>query len=199
MALCEVFYWGPMLFKTKVKPDEVQGLLKICNKNKKNDARKDLAGHIEDEFSVDMVEYSKIVEPYVKIFMKSYGHYYGQKCPDLFVKSAWVNFMKAGEYNPQHFHTGCQFSSVVFLSYPEGLRQENKAYVGTINKGGPGSLCFNYGEDSIPHSHNMRPFFPEIGDFFIFPYFLRHSVMPFKSEGERITLAANYDVKIEAK
>ena len=67
MALCEVFYWGPMLFKTKVKPDEVQGLLKICNKNKKNDARKDLAGHIEDEFSVDIPEYSKIVEPYIKL------------------------------------------------------------------------------------------------------------------------------------
>ena len=199
MAVCEVFYWGPMLFKTRMKPDEVQKLLQICNKDKKRDARKDLAGHIEDEFSVDKLELSKIIEPYIKIFMKSYGQYYGEKCLDLFIKSAWVNFMKAGEFNPQHIHTHCQFSSVICLSYPEALRQENRTYVGTIKNGGPGSLCFAYGEDSIPHSHTYRPFFPEIGDFFIFPWFLRHSVMPFKSKGERITLAANYDFRIEAK
>ena len=88
MALCEVFYWGPMLFKTRMKPDEVQKLLQICNKDKKRDARKDLAGHIEDEFSVDKLELSKIIEPYIKIFMKSYGQYYGEKCLDLFINSS---------------------------------------------------------------------------------------------------------------
>lgn len=69
---------------------------KFVIKIKKRDARKDLAGHIEDEFSVDKLELSKIIEPYIKIFMKSYGQYYGEKCLDLFIKSAWVNFMKAG-------------------------------------------------------------------------------------------------------
>ena len=102
--------------------------------------------------------------------------------------------MKAGEFNPPHIHTGCDFSSVLFLDIPEELKKENKAYVGTAS--GPGCIQFLSGEPST-YSIHQKTFFPKTGDFFMFPGSLRHLVYPFTSDIERISIAANYTVKAE--
>jgi hypothetical protein len=34
-------------------------------------------------------------------------------------------------------------------------------------------------------------FTPNVGDFFIFPAWLKHYVIPFQCEGERISISAN--------
>ena len=42
------------------------------------------------------------------------------------------------------------------------------------------------------YSPNMK-----IGDFYVFPYDMRHCVYPFNGEGMRRTLAANMDVQYD--
>ena len=104
------------------------------------------------------------------------------------ISSAWVNFMKAGEFNPPHIHDDCDFSSVLFVKVPEKLKEENKKFPGAGK--GPGSISFMYGEER-PHSMTYKGFFPEEGDLYIFPADLEHWVYPFISKGERISISAN--------
>jgi len=40
----------------------------------------------------------------------------------------------------------------------------------------------------------MKTFTPEVGDFFIFPSGLAHFVNSFKSKGERISVAVNFNI-----
>ena len=38
----------------------------------------------------------------------------------------WVNFMKAGEWNPSHAHTGDISACVTYLKIPKEISEENK-------------------------------------------------------------------------
>lgn len=182
-------YFGPLVFHVKLTLEEVKKVKLICNKNKSKDARSGLAGIINQEFYISITQYQKIVEPYLKAYEQAYNNFYNKTIKPITCNSAWVNYMKAGESNPIHRHTNCQFSSVLYTDIPKQLEKENLSYKGT--SAGPGSIIFYYGE---PRDHNISEFayFPKVGDMFIFPYNLMHQVMPFKSKGERVSVAANF-------
>ena len=95
----------------------------------------------------------------------------------------WLNCQKEGDYNPMHTHGG-SFSGVVFLKVP-------KQITGTSFDG---QLCFHGPEDY--HLQSFRTgmakyVLPKPGDFYIFPAWQPHSVMPFRGKGERWSLAFN--------
>ena len=103
--------------------------------------------------------------------------------------------MKAGESNPPHIHTNCNLSSVCFLKIPNELKKENSKYKGTVTNGGPGSICFMNGTFSPMAIDEVR-WFPQEGDFFIFPYNVKHYVSPFISKCVRVSVAANYTIDV---
>ena len=114
----------------------------------------------------------------------------------MLIMRAWVNFMVAGEFNPPHTHMSCDFSSVLFVKVPEGLKEEHKKFTGT--GGGPGALSFMQGgaqNFSISHINLL----PEEGDFYMFPATLTHFVSPFTSKGERISISANFKFDLKRK
>ena len=82
---------------------------------------------------------------------------------------------------------GCVESAVVRECL--GLIKENKDYLGSSE--GPGAIIFRYGEQRM-HNITEHAHLPESGDLFIFPFNLMHYVIPFKSKGERISVAANF-------
>ena len=183
------FYWGPILFRVKLRSEDLKKCVKLCNK-KSSLVNSTLAGIIKHEHYVSPHKYYKIINPYLGAFRHAYNHWYGKPLTKNFVfTTAWVNFMVAGEFNPPHIHGKCDFSSVLFTNIPEKLKEENKKYVGT--SGGPGSISFSYGETQ-PHSMYNKAFKPEEGDLFIFPATLTHFVAPFMSQGERISISANF-------
>ena len=110
--------------------------------------------------------------------------------PQYNLESLWINFMKNKESNPSHTHDG-DLSFVLYLKIDETLIEENKEYKG--KSAGPGSIYFEYGEamDGVKYSHG---FFPVVNTMFIFPAKLRHSVNPFKSDSERISVSGNFRV-----
>ena len=186
------FYWGPLLFKVKFEPTDLKECAKLCSK-KTSFANKSLAGIIKHEHYIDTQQYHKIIKPYLVPFRDAYNQWYirpWMKKPR--VVTAWVNFMIAGEFNPPHIHTGCDFSSVLFVKIPKKLKEENKKFIGT--GAGPGTLSFLNGE-SQPFSINSMEFFPEEGDLFIFPATLTHFVSPFMSKEERISISANFKLE----
>jgi len=185
------YYWGPLLYQTKINNVDINKIKIICKKNKNKDFRNELAGHINEEFFIDNNVFLEIVKPYLNEYLKAYKHWYNRDLKSIDVNSVWVNFMKNGEYNPPHIHTNGNFSCVIYLQIPKKLKEENKKYIGTEKNGGPGSICFMYGENSNNNLTDVN-LLPEEGDFFIFPANLRHFVSPFKSKIERISVSANF-------
>ena len=185
-------YWGPLLFKIKLNPTDLNACLKLCSK-KSSEVNETLAGVIKHEHYVSSHKYYKIIDPYLVLFRHAYNHWYDKPLTkSIGLVSSWVNFMVAGEFNPPHIHSNCDFSSVLFIQIPKKLREENKKFTGTA--GGPGSISFTYGETQ-PYSISYKDYFPQEGDFFIFPATLTHFVAPFMCKEERISISANLKFK----
>lgn len=182
--------WGPLLFKSRVKLEDIKELKKICNAATENFSS-NLAGIIKDERVIDKFEYLNIIKPYFKAYQKAYQNWYGVNLEGIKVNHAWVNFMKKGESNPPHVHNGCDLSSVLFIDIPDEIKKEQREWKGTGS--GPGSLMFITGNPQPFHTHSFE-FKPEIGDFFIFPWNLTHSVANFRSDVTRISVAANFSL-----
>jgi uncharacterized protein (TIGR02466 family) len=185
------YYWGPLLCKIKVSKEDTNKIYALCKKNKTKDWRKKLAGAIDEEYLINTETYFKILHKYFLEFEEAFKNWYGLKIKEITAISAWVNFMKKGEYNPPHVHANCDLSSVLYIKVPEKLKEENNKYVGT--SAGAGSIIFQYGE-TVLGAISEKKFFPEEGDLYIFPHTLRHYVVSFKSDIERVSVAANYKI-----
>ena len=184
------YHWGPLLFKTKIRPKDLTAFKKLCSKSTES-WTDNLAGIIDDELIVDTPEYTKLVTPYLKVYANAYKEWYGIKLKSIETTAAWVNYMKAGEANPPHIHHNCHLSSVMVLDVPKSLQKEQKEWKGTGD--GPAALNFFVGNPQNFHV-NTFGFKPEVGDFFIFPWNLTHSVSTYKSKGIRATAAANFKI-----
>jgi hypothetical protein len=130
-----------------------------------------LAGKIIDEHKIDDNLSSE-----VKKYFESCFRVYLIECKVMYnlnLTSAWVNEMKANEYNPMHHHTGKQsflgLSSVMMLKKPETYGEEYSRKENPAN----GHLEFN-GNGGGMFSHNQCKINIKVGDLLIFPYDLKH-------------------------
>ena len=183
-------YFGPLILKTSITKEQIKDIKKLCNK--KTSYHKNLAGHIKDEYKIDFTKYNTIIQPQLKTFKEAYKNFYAKELESIKTKQAWVNYMKAGDFNPPHIHTNCRFSSVLFMQFPKEILNENEKHK-AFSKG-PGAIQFMYGESQPQDNINSYPVVPKEGDMFIFPSFVNHFVYPFKSKNvTRISIAANFD------
>ena len=151
-----------------------------------------LAGKIIDEHKIDDHLSSE-----VKKYFESCFRVYLIECKVMYnlnLTSAWVNEMKANEYNPMHHHTGKQsflgLSSVMMLKKPETYGEEYSRKENPAN----GQLEFN-GNGGGMFSHNQCKINIKVGDLLIFPYDLKHGVYPFHGTTQtRRTLSYNCDL-----
>ena len=187
------YHWGPFLLRMTVTPAECKSVLKeglLARKKRSNRHNKNLAGHIKEEY---LIKHSQSINQwlnrYVEVYCIAYNKWKGGGTlkPEYKVLSLWINYMKAGEFNPPHEHGG-DLSFVLYPYVPQVLIKECKAFEGTMR--GPGGICWLYGKAShlgIDVVHHM----PQTGDLFIFPANLSHWVYPFKSKIERPSLSGN--------
>jgi len=191
----EFFYWGPLLYKTKV-PFEIVSELLQRGKNSNIDFRPHLAGILEKESSYtyeDKEFFVRAIEPVLLNYKTTYEHWYNENIDDKIfeLEEMWINFMYAGDCNPPHTHTGT-LSFVLFLEIDPSLREEYDNFLKLSNKGsGPAAIHFLYGHSS-PNLIVQKTFFPEVGDMYIFPSGLYHTVLPFKTKTCRISVAGNF-------
>jgi hypothetical protein len=191
----QYYHWGPYLYKTFLEKEEIEKIKKLCSKKLKS-YRSKLAGLIKHEYQIDSKKLVSILLPYVNSYMQGAANYGGDIPPGNEIKltSAWVNYMTKFESNPLHFHEE-DLSFVIFTHIPEELKQEKKENDDISPfASGPGAITFidSLRENNFTISKNT--FFPEVGDFFIFPASLHHLVNPFKSEGERISVSGNLKI-----
>jgi len=184
--------WGPCIIKLKVI-DEFKKLLLKEAKEDTIDFRTKLAGIIEKERGYSAESIKKVV-PYMsqylgiydQMFVKFVSKQYEKK-PEYILSALWINYQKANEFNPPHDHDG-KLSFVVYLKIPDELKKEHAAYKG--KSCGPGGVQFIYG-DGPRDCVTYQSFFPEEGDMFIFPAWLKHWVAPFKTDCVRISVSGN--------
>jgi hypothetical protein len=190
-------YWGAFLFKSKISKESLEKILKQANKKVRYN--KNLAGHIDGEFVFPSDILNKHLTPYFNAYIQGASKFYNEKTfRNKYIEmtgKAWINYMKAGDFNPPHHHSD-DFSFVLYLKIPKTLRKEHEKYNGTST--GPGAIEFQLG-DYRPFSNSSAYYFPEEGDIFIFPANLNHFVYPFKSKGDRISVSANLLLKDKTK
>ena len=209
--------FGPYVVKSTIS-DELHKILldtayKI-RKNKKlkkdNDYRKKLAGNLSEEYSyanaftpeedrIVSEELRWIASQYTKISKVALSRDFSRE-PDQIVmqEPVWVNFMKQGEWNPAHSHTG-DLSCVLYLKVPKVISDENSTSDVSSNSNTPsaGKLEFQYGED-IGYCNLGYMLTPVEKDIYVFPAKLSHMVYPFKSKTERISVSVNFADKVNA-
>ena len=190
-------YWGPFLMEVEIDDEIISLLLEKGKESKKEylDARKKLAGEIDNEYYFENYEdwFCPLFYPYINGYIDAVSNYkidaFQSPPVSWNLRSLWINFQKAYEYNPPHHHGG-DLSFVIYLQVPEEIVQENKKRQGEHNNPGPGVICFDFGHD-VPFSISRKNKMPKVGEAFIFPAWLPHHVNAFKSDVERISVSGN--------
>ena len=199
-------FLGQSVLRYQVPLEVFVGLNELYETNKKHlpNANKQLAGKIPDEVSLfyagptnnKMHTHSYVSEDILKWFYSIFDHYLKwNKILDykMDINSIWVNEMKAGDYNPIHIHQGKLYtglSSVMILTLPKDMGPEiarpDVPMNGQLQILGSAAGQFVHAD----YSPEMK-----IGDFYVFPYDVRHVVYPMTNKkAKRRTLVCNCDV-----
>ena len=202
-------FLGQSVLKYNVPLEIFVGLNELYEKNKKHlpNANKQLAGKIPDEVSIfydgkdtsKMHRHSFVSEDILKWFHAIFKHYLDlnkARESQMSINSIWVNEMKAGDYNPVHIHRGTIFtglSSVMILKLPKDYGPELIHPEQPMN--GRLQILGNVAGQFATTDYSPQV---KIGDFYIFPYDMRHVVYPFSNKkAKRRTLVCNIDVSYD--
>ena len=187
--------FGPSILKTKLPDLYVDALNKQTDKvlkdkklSKERDWSHNLAGNVKKEISIDHMAIKTFPE-----FLATISQEYAKNVlPDYLPKGTKVSFrvwavsQVAGDFNPMHIHDS-NLSGVCFLKIPPNYEEEYKK-----EDHHPTAGCLEF-LGSVPNHFARHSFLvkPEVGDFYLFPSWLTHQVYPFRSEGERRSMAFN--------
>ena len=206
--------WSDVLMRTKLSDVVFEKMLEITDQVLQDPDRKNwgdnLAGQIQDEPLIphQMMMDAKIgkdgtvfnwlmnmVGEYVKTCsMQQATSTDANKIKDVQwltqMKSCWIISQWESEYNPIHIHTECAISTVMYLKVPEYLpstkpERDDDGNIVFIGAAHAGSRL----------TRSLLKWKPKVGDFFVFPSHLQHTVYPFKTEGdeERRSVSFNAD------
>ena len=193
--------FGPSILKTKLPDLYVDALNKQADKvlkdkklSEERDWSHNLAGNVKKEISIDHMAIKTFPE-----FLATISQEYAKNVlPDYLPEGTKVSFrvwavsQVAGDFNPMHIHDS-NLSGVCFLKVPPNYEEEYKK---EDHHPTAGWLEFL---GSVPNHFARHSFLvkPEVGDFYLFPSWLTHQVYPFRSEGERRSMAFNVHFSME--
>ena len=121
------------------------------------------------------------------------------------VFQCWSNHAYAGDYNPFHDH-GCQtltgLSGFLWLKVPECIEKldENPTALHNASGSVDGFTHLIWGQSTRKDVLQLRGqtedyVKPIVGVMLVFPNWLKHQVLPFFGEGERRSMAMNWNVR----
>ena len=179
--------FGPSIAKVKI-PDKIIKSLndhvdKIRNNEKlseKFDAGKTLIGNVKQEIflSKEIIEESGWLSFLANSTRAWIKFCLGKNITKFNINSSWVVSQFSNEYNPIHWHNG-HISGAGFLKLPTTFGKTFQKEKKNLN----GRLVLIHGSKSFM-SDSKYEIVPEVGDFYIFPHYLMHTVYPFKDTNE---------------
>ena len=203
----DFIFLGQSVLRYEVPLEVFVGLNELYETKKKHlpNATKQLAGKIPDEVSLFytgptnkmMHAHSYVSDDTLKWFYSIFDHYLkwnNTREYRMSINSIWVNEMKAGDYNPVHIHQGkiwTGLSSVMILNLPKDMGPEIARPDVPMN--GQLQIMGNASGQFVTADYSPRM---KIGDFYVFPYDIRHTVYPMTNKkARRRTLVCNCDVE----
>ena len=187
--------FGPSILKTTLPQSfvnllnaEADRILHDEKLSKDHDWSHNLAGNVKKEVMINpnkIPNFPQFLTTVAKLYFKNTVKLEPPEGSKVSF-SVWVVSQYAGDFNPMHIHDA-NLSGVAFLKIPAGFEEEYKK-----EDHHPTVGCLEF-LGSMPnhfarHSYIVKP---EVGDFYLFPSWLTHQVYPFRSEGERRSLAFN--------
>ena len=155
--------------------------------DKKLDYGSDLVGQVSQEIGITKEFLKKGLLEYFGFAVKNYINAYdGKSIKEFKLLKSWIVRQYKTEYNPIHWHSG-HISGVAYLKLPDSFGesfQKNK------KNNRNGKIVFSHGSKQFL-SKSIMEFEPIVGDLYIFPNYLMHTVYPFYSEGERRSVSFN--------
>jgi hypothetical protein len=195
--------FGPAIAHIKMPENLIEELNnytdKIINDEKKAnelDVGKQLAGQLTQEFELEEDFMKKI--GWIDFLKKGTENWIsfatGKKISKFEMLSSWIVRQFENEYNPIHWHTG-HISGVGYLKMPKSLGEPlQKSKVQNPN----GQIALVHGNKMFL-SDPVIKFKPEVGNFYLFPNYMMHTVYPFsnsKEERRSISFNARIDDEI---
>ena len=184
---------GTLVLKFSLPMILVDQLNEICDTSQSKEVafNDQLAGKIENEYALTHLLSDETKEMFLGFFKEYMKR--ANKGPMWIpvLDEVWYNDMVAGEYNPAHFHrtetSDLGLSSVLMLKRPSTYGKEVAR--NDIPRNGYLNLI---GAIQDPLAASMYQVDVQVGDFYIFPFTLLHSVNPFNETDEiRRTLSWN--------
>jgi hypothetical protein len=191
----------------------------LLSQKSKNDHSGTLVGQIKngEQLTIDIND--PLLDTYRAISIQMCAQYMEKfksqvSSAGIFSKKQQIDFDEVwsvhsfkGDYNPRHDH-GTQsktgLSSTLWTKVPEGILsnpQIGGLGYSTNNSSGhfDGCIDFLFSELGARSTEDLHPsgaltYRPEVGRMFVFPSWLNHTVYPFDCEGERRTVAANFNI-----
>ena len=180
--------FGPSIVKISIPEDiisamnnYVEEIIKDKEKLKENDEGHKLAGNVYQEFllDTDFMKNIKWANFLGLICEKWVWREKAIKLKKFQIIKSWIVRQFKNEYNPIHYHSG-NISGVGYLKVPSSMGetlQKNK----TINNNGKLILIDGSKKMFCSPTYAITP---KVGDFYLFPSYLMHTVYPFSDNHE---------------
>lgn len=181
-------------------PENIFNHLKkaVLNKEARNQSlRHDLVGSIKEEYITPRFEaFDEYLFDMFNVWCETY------QCEEKphTLNPIWTNYMKAGEFNPNHCHPKATAVFVIWIQIPYDLEKEMKVN-GYNNPNYPSkNSCFEFTYSKYNGEIFNNPIYLDKsheGNIIMFPGSMIHCVYPFHtSNEERISVAGNFYPKV---
>ena len=192
--------FGPSIVKIKMSSEMISEMnnyvdLIIQDKEKSEnlDEGRNLIGKVQQEFlmEVDFMKKIKWAEFLASSVSRWVAEEANKKIKNFELIKSWIVRQFQNEYNPVHWHSG-HVSGAGYLKVPSNLGKTAQADKKTNENG---KLQLIYGSSNLlsKSTHLIKP---EVGDFYLFPNYLMHTVYPFTGTGEE-RRSVSFNAKLE--
>tara|TARA_Y100001936_G_C15878769_1_gene561660 strand:- start:198 stop:836 length:639 start_codon:yes stop_codon:yes gene_type:complete len=194
---------GPAVLRVKIPDKIIKKLNEYIDNTIKNKSKAEklnygekLVGDVTQEFllEIEFVKSSGWLD-----FLGNCSKIYtqlneGKKITKFNLLDTWIVRQFKNEYNPTHWHGG-HISGAGFLKVPKILGDSVQKKKDINYRGGNLQLIHGSRMFTCPSTYNIVP---EVGDFYVFPNYLMHTVFPFKgTDEERRSISFNATIDDE--
>ena len=190
-------HFGPSIFKVKIPDrilkelnDYIDNIVKDEQKSSTLDHGDRLVGDVTQEFKLENDFVAK--NGWLKFLADCTGTWVllemGKNIKKFNLMSTWIVRQFKNEYNPVHWHGG-HVSGAGFLKLPSTFGTYKQKKLRKDYQGGNLQLLNGTRMFMANSKYNIEP---QVGNFYLFPSYMMHTVYPFKdSEEERRSISFN--------
>ena len=192
--------FGPSIVKIKMSSEMISEInnyvdliIQDNEKSKNLDEGKNLIGKVQQEFlmEVDFMKKIKWAEFLASAVSKWVLKEQNKKIKNFQLIKSWIVRQFQNDYNPVHYHSG-HISGAGYLKVPSNLGMTTQVDK-TTNENGKLQLIYGSPNLLSKSTHIIKP---EVGDFYLFPNYLMHTVYPFNGTDEE-RRSVSFNAKLE--